>query len=58
MPTQMNFGNGGVKAASNVATCGQAEKGEATRPLHAFVGEKGPGHTVRSGPMMNFGKGS
>lgn len=55
--TQMNYGPGGVKASDNPATCGQAEKGEATKPMHNFVGSPGPGHTVRSGPMLNFPAG-
>lgn len=52
--TQMNFGPGGVTAKGTVAKKGDAEKGEATRPMHCFVGDKGPGHKVRSGPMVNF----
>jgi hypothetical protein len=57
MSQQMNFEKGvDYKATKNAATCGEAEKGEAKRPVQQFPCDVPPpkGRTPRPGPQMNF----
>lgn len=58
---QNNFEKGvNYKATKNVATAGEAEKGEAKRPVQQFPCkvEAPKGRMPRPGPQMNFPNGN
>lgn len=54
---QNNYEKGvNAKSTTSTATCGQAEKGETTKPQSEFKSDVAPAKTYkpRQGPQMNF----